>query len=123
MAVSGSYVVTFNVDLGAGAQPSAPVICKARIAPNSPAFRGIEERTIPVAAWEGAGAAMGRTATCSVQIPFYWAVDNLSGGVALSCQIETVSSGGAREVRARQNTAVPSPGAGGRATLLVNVTL
>jgi hypothetical protein len=125
LAVSGSYSVSFNVNLDAVAPAGTAILCRARIAPNLPSFQNLSQKMVPVESATGVATVSGNTANCSVQIPFSWAVSDPRSGVTLSYEIDAVSGAAARPtpVRARQAIGVAYPATGGTANLVVNVRL
>jgi hypothetical protein len=66
---------------------------------------------MPTAFAERIGEISGDTATCSIQIPFYWAMEETSVGVGVSYEIEV--PGGLKPVRARGTAIAPYPPPGG----------
>ena len=67
----------------------------------------------------------GSTATCTVEIPFSWTVNNPQGGAVLSYQIEAVSLTGSVPLTLRASSlpslSQPYPSAGGTASASFNL--
>ena len=126
-AVSGVYTVTFDVSLGSIAAAGGTVACRARIAPNLPAFENLNRGAVPVESAPRVVAAAGSRPAgspilCSVEIPFAWTVSDPSSGVALSYEIVAVSGSGVAAARTGQGIAVAYPEPGGTASLRLDVT-
>jgi hypothetical protein len=121
VAVSGVYVVTFNVQVGSAQAIGKTIFCKAKIAPNLPDFENRSYGIVPVQSARGVVALIGSSANCAVEIPFSWTVADSRHGVAMSYEIDAVSEAGGSAVRAQQGIGVPYPGLGGTATVLLNV--
>jgi hypothetical protein len=123
VAVSGSYFLTLNVRLDRALPAGAAILCKARIAPNLPSLQSLNERMVP-ADWAASVATVtGNSATCSLRIPFSWAVSDPRGGVGLSYEVDAVgpSSSLAGPVGARQGIGVAYPAPGGTSRLMIGV--
>jgi hypothetical protein len=116
---SGVYSVAFNVNLASALPNGSSLLCRAKVIPNTP-FNSFS-RTVPPAS-SGVATINGSTATCWVEIPFAWMLNDGSNGAALSYEIDAV--GGSTVLRAStgQGIGVAYPSAGGSARLNVNVT-
>jgi hypothetical protein len=123
IAVSGSYVLTFNVSLDSAPPAGVAILCKARIAPSLPSFQNPSTRMVPVEMATGLATVTGNSANCSVQIPFSWAVSDPRGGIALSYEVAEVSASGSFAVvrSAQQGIGVAYPAPGGTARVFVHV--
>ena len=126
-AATGVYAVTFNVIPGSAAAAGGVIACKAKIAPNLPAFRDMNRPVAPVESAPGvvavAGPARaGSPVLCSVEIPFAWAVSDRSAGIWLSYEVDAVSGTGVTQAaRSRQWIGIPYPVTGGTASVRLNV--
>jgi len=120
VAVNGSYAVTFNVRVPASLPSGATILCKARVAPNTPRLGSLRLASMPMN--NGQASVSGSTANCQVQIPFSWTVNDPQNGVALSYEIDAVSASGALPVAVIRQEAVASyPAAGTSANLRIQL--
>jgi hypothetical protein len=71
VAVSGVYLVTFNVRLGSVPAAGGTVFCRAKIAPNLPGFDNRTQEIAPLESARGLAAFMGSSANCTVEIPLF----------------------------------------------------
>jgi len=123
--VSGAYSVTFNVNVATALPAGATITCRAQIVPNQPPFENAARPMIPVRAASGVVGVIGSKATCAVEIPFSWTVNNARSGVALSYEIDAVGGYGSLpvQVRSQQGIGASYPALGTTANLVFNVTI
>ena len=123
VAVSGSYILTLNVSLDSAPPAGAAILCKARITPNLPSFQNLDSRMVPAESATGLATVTGKSANCSVQIPFSWAVSEAQGGTIVNYEIDAVSPSGSMFVLVcpREGIGVAYPANGGAARIAVRV--
>jgi hypothetical protein len=121
LAVSGVYLVTFNVQVGSVPAAGGTIFCRAKIAPNLPGFDNRGQRLVPVESARGVVTYMGSSANCAVEIPFSWTVTDTETGVVMSYEIDALSGPGVAAVRTRQGIGLAYPRMGGAANVRLNV--
>jgi len=107
--LSGGYLVTFNIRLGAGLPAGEAILCRAHVAPK---LGGQAAETVT-----GVAVVTGSQARCAVELPVRWATQGggndatLGGEAALSYEIDAVHGGGGEPyaVRAQQGISVSLP--------------
>jgi hypothetical protein len=121
--VAGVYSITFNLNIASTLPAGTTIVCKAQIAPNLP---GLQSGVVPVETAAGVATVTGSTATCLVEIPFSWTLNNAKSGAVLSYEIDAVNASGALPVLLRTSalagTAEPFPAAGATSDLSFSVT-
>ncbi len=124
-AVSGFYSLTFNVNLGSPVPAGVTVTCKAKIAPSAGFFENFGRGAVPVQTATGMAAVTGNQASCTVEIPFSWTVNDPRNGVALNYEIEAVTGSGSLptmvRTSAQQTVGLPYPPAGGTGSLSFHI--
>ena len=125
--VSGTYSITFNLNIASTLPAGATITCKAQIVPSQGGgFLNQQAAAVPVETAAGLATLNGSTATCVVEIPFSWTVNGGQGGVLLSYDLDALNSPGAAPAVVRssvqQGVAEAFPSAGGSASVTFTVT-
>jgi hypothetical protein len=119
--VSGAYSVTFHLTLTSEAAAGASIACKARIVPNLSSFDSLHRAQVPALTASGVATVRGKSATCLVEIPFFWTVGDTRSGVVLSYEIDSANP--TMAPIAAQQTGAPYPPAGTVAKLNFDLRL
>jgi len=127
-SVSGTYSITFNLNIVSTLPANAVIVCRAQIAAGGSFYEGFNPRSVavPVESASGVAAISGTTATCAVEIPFSWNVQTLRGGVALSYELDAVNASGSLPAvvrsRTQQGVGEAYPTSGGTSEVTFSVT-
>jgi hypothetical protein len=122
VAASGVSSVAFNVNIASTAPAGVTTTCKARIAPNLPAFENSTRGAVPAEPAPGVATVIGSSANCTGKIPFSWMVADTRNEVAPGQEIDAVSGGGVAAVRTGRGMGMACPATGGAARLRLNAT-
>ncbi len=101
--VTGSYAITFNVNLASALPAGSTLVCKAQIVPGNNGFQygGAQLNAQPVESAAAMAVVSGTSATCVVEIPFSWAVLNAQSGAVLSYELDAINVTGSLPVVVR----------------------
>jgi hypothetical protein len=121
-AVSGTYSVTFTLNIASTLPASAAITCKVQVAP----IQSLEQMVPPTESATGIATFTGSSGTCAVEIPFSWTLSSPKQEAALSYEIDAFNAQGSLPAVVRtslqQGIAVPLPASGGTASVALNVT-
>jgi len=126
--VTGTYSITFNLNIVSTLPAGATIACRVQIVPATSGMPGFTPQSAPslVESASGVASVSGSTATCEIEIPFSWTVQSTRGGASLSYQIDAFNATGSLPTvlrsSAQQEVAEPYPSSSGTSTLSFNVT-
>jgi hypothetical protein len=125
-AVTGTYSITYNIDVVSTLPAGATIVCKAQIAPAIQGVEGQNGLAVPVESAASVATVSGSTATCVVQIPFAWTLNANQTNVVLNYEIQAVNAAAALPVVVRnsvlQGTSEALPASGATSSLTFAVT-
>jgi hypothetical protein len=123
VTLSGSYLVTFNIRMGAPMPAGGAVLCRAHLAPNLGALQNPGRAAMLPETATGLADIHGSIATCAVQVPFSWQVGNARNSAALSYEIDAIDGPGAQPypVRTQLGIGVPYPAPNSKESLQIDV--
>jgi hypothetical protein len=92
--VTGTYSVTYDIDLVSTLPAGTTIVCKTQIAPVLQGAEGQSGMVVPVESAASVATISGSTATCSVEIPFAWTLSASQANVVLNYEIQAVNATG-----------------------------
>lgn len=121
--VSGTFSITYNIDLSSTLPAGAMIICKTEIAPAPLSGEGT---VLPIESAASVATVSGSTATCVVEIPFAWTLNAAPGKVVLNYEIVAQNASAALPVVVRssslQGVSESLPTSGATSALSFSVT-
>ena len=123
VSTGAAYAVTFHVNAPSTVPDGATVACKASIAPRLSAFEKLTGKSAAAESSPVFATVVGSSADCTVQLPRAFAATNPGRDVVLSYEIDAYTSAGPVFMRTQHDIPVAHPGAGGTASLHLDVSL